>query len=168
MRDDSHTAEVVDERLETADRGGTRQAGGRSAIDAKELVDRYVALWMEANPSIRREIIRELWAPDGAHVLEPPGEIRDAAKRLAFRAPALEARGHEALEARVTRAYEEFIAPGQFAFRSRGNASRLHDVVKFNWEMVPVGGGSAAAVGLEILVLDHEGRIRADYQFIES
>jgi len=41
-------------------------------------------------------------------------------------------------------------------------------VVKFNWEMVPADGGETAAVGLEILVLGPDGRIEADYQFIES
>jgi hypothetical protein len=41
-------------------------------------------------------------------------------------------------------------------------------VVKFNWEMVPAGGGEAAAIGLEILILGPDGRIEADYQFIES
>jgi hypothetical protein len=45
---------------------------------------------------------------------------------------------------------------------------RLHDVVKFNWEMVPRGGGAVAGVGLEVLVLDDDGRIRIDYQFIEQ
>jgi hypothetical protein len=157
----------MDERRGTAHPDGVTQAEGRSPIESKGLVDRYVALWMEADPSVRRKIIRDLWAPDGAHVLEPPREIRDAAKALGFRAPALEARGWEALEARVTRAHEEFVAPGRFAFRSRENASRLRDVVKFNWEMVPVGDGAVAAVGLEILVLDREGRITCDYQFIE-
>lgn len=67
----------------------------------------------------------------------------------------------------MTRSYEEFVAPGKFIFRPRDNAARLGDVIKFNWEMVPTGGGQAAGVGLEILVLD-DGRIRIDYQFIEG
>jgi hypothetical protein len=136
-------------------------------MDAKELSERYVSVWMEADPSVRREIIRELWAPDGAHVLEPPREIRDAATRLGFRTPALEARGYEALEARVTRAYEQFVAPGQFLFRPRDDASRLREVVKFRWEMIPARGGAVAAVGLDILFLDAEGKIAIDHQFIE-
>jgi len=123
---------------------------------------------MEPNPDVRRGIIGELWAVDGAHVLEPPREIRDAAKALGFRPPALHARGYDALEARVTRAHEEFVAPGRFAFRPRDDASRLNDVVKFHWEMVPAGGGAVSAVGLEILVLDLEERIKVDYQFIET
>ncbi|HEX8861242.1 MAG TPA: hypothetical protein VGC06_19535, partial [Actinomycetes bacterium] len=69
---------------------------------------------------------------------------------------------------RVTRSYEEFVAPGEFVFRPRDNVARLGNVVKFNWEMVPVGGGEAAGVGLEILILDDDGRIRIDYQFIEG
>ena len=32
----------------------------------------------------------------------------------------------------------------------------------------PAGGGEAAGVGLEILILDDSGRIRIDYQFIEG
>src|SRR4029453_7112917 len=82
--------------------------------------------------------------------------------------PTLEARGHDELKVRVTRSYEEFIAPGEFVFRARDNAARLGNVVKFNWEMVPVGGGEAAGVGLEILILDDDSRIRIDYQFIEG
>ena len=131
----------------------------------QELADRYAALWMEPDAERRRRRIGELWAEDGVHLLQPPRELLDAAAALGF-ALALEARGHEALEFRVARAYEEFVAPGEFVFRARDDAARLGDVVKFMWEMVPAGGGAAAGVGLEILVLDGAGRIRTDHQFI--
>ena len=134
----------------------------------EQLTERYVALWNEPDPDRRHETIRELWAPGGAQVLEPPEQMRDGATQIGFPPPRLECRGHEALAARVARAHDEFVAAGGFLFRSRGNASRLDDVVKFNWEMVPAGGGAAQAVGLELLLLDDEGRIRLDYQFIES
>jgi len=88
--------------------------------------------------------------------------------RAGFSSFVLRARGHEELEARVTRTYHEFIASGDYTFRSRDNADRLGDVVKFNWEMIPAGGGEVAGAGLEILVLDTDGRITADYQFIEG
>jgi hypothetical protein len=68
----------------------------------------------------------------------------------------------------VTRSYEDFVAPGEFSFRPRDNAARLDDVVKFNWEMVRTSDGEVAAVGLEVLVLDDDGRIRIDHQFIEA
>jgi hypothetical protein len=54
----------------------------------------------------------------------------------------------------VTRAYEDFVATGGFVFRSRGDAARLHDTVKFHWVVAPVGGGEVAGVSLEIVRLD--------------
>lgn len=79
-----------------------------------------------------------------------------------------EVRGHRELDVRVTDAYERFIASGEYAFRRRDDAERLRDVIKFRWEMVSTEDGSVAGIGLEFLVIDAEGRIRRDYQFIES
>jgi hypothetical protein len=131
------------------------------------LADRYVAVWNEPDADRRRDAIAGLWSEDGVHILEPPDDILEAARKQGF-VPSLEARGHEALETRVTRAYDEFIAPGEFAFRRRDNVVRLADVVKFNWEMVGASDGETVALGLELLVLDGDGRIRVDYQFIEQ
>jgi hypothetical protein len=136
-------------------------------IDPQELADRYVAVWNEPDAEPRRKAIHDLWTEDGAHILQPPQEIRTLAAGLGFTST-LEARGHDALEVRVTRAYEEFVAPGEFAFKLRDNADRLGNVVKFNWEMVPSNGGEVAGAGLEILVLDEHGHIVTDYQFIEG
>lgn len=137
-------------------------------ITPRELVRRYVAAWNEPDAGRRRQAIAGLWAEDGAHILQPPLEVSQAAAALGFPDATLVARGHDALEFRVTRSYEEFIAPGKYAFRPRDNARRLGDVVKFNWEMVATDGGEVAAVGLEVFVLGADGRIMADYQFIEA
>lgn len=137
-------------------------------IDPQELVSRYVAVWSQPDATLRRKAICELWAEDGAHVLQPPQEIRETARGLGFTSTVLEARGHEALEVRITRAYEDFVASGDFTFKARDNADRLGNVVKFSWEMVPTGGGAVAGAGLEILILGKDGRIETDYQFIEG
>ncbi|MFC7530597.1 hypothetical protein [Actinoplanes sp. GCM10030250] len=137
-------------------------------IDLKNLTDLYVSVWGEPDAERRRDTIRRLWSADAVHVLQPPQEMRQAAEGLGFDRLVLEARGHDALESRVTRAYEEFVAPGTFVFRSRGDADRLQDVVKFRWEMVPRTGGDPAGTGLEILLLGPDGRIVSDYQFIEG
>lgn len=134
---------------------------------ATELVERYVAVWNEENADARRAAIRELWAQDGTHILQPPQEILDTAAGIGFINPVLEARGHFALDARITRAYNEFVATGQFRFRVRADAIQLGEVVKFGWEMVPAAAGDPVGAGLEFLILDAEGLIRADYQFIE-
>jgi hypothetical protein len=139
-----------------------------TAIDPGDLVRRYVAVWHEPDAELRRKAVHELWAEDGAHILQPPQEMREAAAGLGFPSPILQARGHEELEARVTRTHHEFVAAGDYTFRSRDNADRLGDVVKFNWEMIPADGGEAAGTGLEVLVLDKDGRIETDYQFIEG
>jgi hypothetical protein len=132
-----------------------------------ELVERYIAMWNEEDPDARSAAVRELWAQDGAHVLQPPQEMLGEAARIGFINPVLEARGHHALEARVTRAHEEFVAAGEFRFRQRDDAMQIGDVIKFGWEMVPAADGEVVATGLEFLVLDTQGRIRCDYQFIE-
>jgi len=135
--------------------------------DLTTLTDSYVAVWNEPDAGRRGAAVRALWSDDAVHVLQPPQEIRQAAAGLGFDRLVLEARGHDALERRVTRAYEEFVAPGTFSFRARGDADRLHDLVKFRWEMVGAPG-DVAAVGLEILLLGADGRIVSDFQFIES
>jgi hypothetical protein len=135
-----------------------------SNVDADDLVQRYVAVWTEPDPAKRRDAIEQLWTEDGAHVLQPPVEIRDAAAALGFGDTTLEARGYDEIEARVARAYDDFVAPGEYIFRASGPAVRLRDVVKFDWEMVPVGGGAAVGGGVDVFVLD-DGRVRTDYQF---
>jgi hypothetical protein len=133
--------------------------------DPNELADRYVAIWNEPDPERRRAAVRELWSDRGVQLLKPPQEIRAVAATLDM-TPVLEARGHAALEARVTRAYDEFVAPGTLVFRSCDDADRVQDVVKFRWEAVTPGGEPQGG-GLQVLMLDPDGRIRLDYQFIE-
>jgi hypothetical protein len=53
-------------------------------------------------------------------------------------------------------------------FRPRDNAARLRNLVKFNWELVSRATGEVAAVGLDVLVLDDQGRITVDYVFVEG
>jgi hypothetical protein len=137
-------------------------------IDPGKLTDRYVAVWNEPDAALRRKAIRELWAEDGTHILQAPQDIRQAAAALGFTTTTLEARGHDALDIRVERAYQEFVAPGEFTFRSRDNADRLGNVVKFNWEMVRSDTREVTSAGLEILIVDEGGLIETDYQFIES
>ena len=137
-------------------------------MEPADLADRYIAVWNEPDPYRRRSAVTGLWTEDGAHILQPPEEIAEIAARPGIGLTArLEAVGHAELEARVTSAYEEFIAPGEFRFRRRDDVQRLADVVKFRWEMVSKDG-EVAGVGLELLVLAHDGRIRRDLQFIEG
>ncbi len=140
------------------------RTGGGTVCDGN-LADRYVAVWNEPSADARRTAVGELWADDGVHLLQPPEEALKAAERLSITA-VFQARGHEELTARVDRAYEEFVAPGTMTFRRRGDVARVHDVVRLSWEAV--SNGEVVGWGTDFLVLDADGRIRADYQFIEA
>jgi hypothetical protein len=136
--------------------------------DTNEFADRYMSLWNEPNPERRRQLVAELWTEDGAQILQPPQEIREIAARPGIGMSAtLETRGHAALEDRATSVYDEWVDRGGFHFLRRDNVDRIADVVKFNWEMLSADG-EVAGVGLAFLVLAPNGRIRLDYQFIES
>jgi hypothetical protein len=131
-----------------------------------ELVGRYAAIWNEPSPERRRAMVSTLWTEDALHVFQPPREVLNAAAALNVTA-IFQARGHAELEDRVARAYQEFVAPGEFSFRAAGEPKRIADAVRFTWEMVSTDG-AVAATGLEFVLLATDGRIRLDYQFIES
>jgi hypothetical protein len=136
--------------------------------EAEQLADRYVAVWNEPDPERRRRVIAELWTEDGSQILQPPQEIREIAASPGIgMAATLEARGHAELEARAATSYEQWVGSDGLSFRRRDDVDRLHDVVKFHWEAVSQDG-QVTAVGLVVLILAIDGRIRRDYVFIES
>jgi hypothetical protein len=135
---------------------------------AKQLADRYVALWTEPDADRRQRMIAELWTEDGSQILQPPQEMRAIAASPGIGlAATLEAWGHAELEARAATSYEHWVGSEGLSFRGRDDAERLGDVVKFHWEAVSPDG-EVTAVGLVFLVLGADGRIRRDYVFIES
>ncbi|WP_072482472.1 hypothetical protein [Amycolatopsis australiensis] len=136
-----------------------------SKLGPQALADRYIALWTEPGEQARRAAIHELWAPGGVHVLLPPAEVVRVAAELGFGSPVFEARGHAAIETRVRRSYERFVATGEFTFRTRGTAVRLGPVVKFEWSTVRVADGEVAGGGLEVLLLDGNDAISRDTMF---
>ena len=133
--------------------------------DPNGLAERYTAVWMESEGDRRRKAIVDLWSEDAIHILQPTQEVYEAADERAVN-PTWQVRGHDELEARVTKAYEDFVATGEMSFRSRGGAKRLGDVVTWRWEGVSPDGEVVGA-GLEFVILAADGRIATDYQFVE-
>jgi hypothetical protein len=69
----------------------------------------------------------------------------------------------------VTRAHEMFIAPGEYVFELGASPSRLLDnVVSLNWTLASRADGTKAGGGVNVLALGGDGRIRIDYQFVET
>jgi hypothetical protein len=137
-------------------------------IDPDDFAARYLALWHEPDTAARRAAIRELWTDDGGQLVEPPEAVREVAKAAGFPPPPLAVHGYDELEARVTHAYEQFIAPGQYRFQAAGRPARLEAVFTVHWEMVPLGGGNIAASGYDVFLLTPDNRIQTSYQFITS
>lgn len=115
--------------------------------DLMDIVNGYVGVWNESEADERRRKIRSVWAPGGM-----------TCYRL------LDARGYEAIEARVTGSWNKWLKDGKYVFRP-GHAACHHDVVKFGWVMVTLPAGEVEASGLSFLVLGEDGRIARDYQF---
>jgi hypothetical protein len=132
-----------------------------------QLKDRYVAMWNEPDAATRRQAVRDAWARTGRQVLAPPKDVIDVARSLGFPSPTLEVAGHDDLEFRVTRAHEEFVAPGDYVFRARPNIGRLHDIVLLGWDMIATATGDSVGGGTDVLLLDGDDRILVDYQFID-
>src|SRR4051794_29317297 len=117
--------------------------------NAQKLADRYVAVWTETDAERRRQAIAELWVPEGEHYVGTQ-----------------EVRGYDALEKRIIGSHVKNVRDGGYRFRAARDARTLHDVVTFHWEMLPADGEEIVATGLEFLIVDSEGRILVDYQFV--
>ncbi len=116
--------------------------------DIGSLTSRYTAVWNEPDHTRRRKAIAELWTEDGVEYSEV-GEYR----------------GHDAIEARVTSAYEQFVTTGGFVFVPAGDSVTHHNAVTFSTHMVPAAGGVPVWSGAVFMLLDQDGRIQHDYQF---
>lgn len=117
--------------------------------DTDKLMERYSAVWNEHDARQRQELVTGLWAEDGVYVTGGN-----------------EHRGTAAIEAAVTTAYRDFLSKG-FVFLLAGDVAAHHRGVKFTWHMTPDGGDQVVAIGHEFLLLDEDGRISHDYQFME-
>jgi hypothetical protein len=117
---------------------------------AEDLARRYVHIWNETDPAARRSQVAGLWIENGTHYVR-----------------AREVHGHADLELRVATSHQTNVAERNYTFELGGGVEQLRDMVKFNWRMVPNGGGAIAATGSIVLLLAEDGRVRIDYQFID-
>lgn len=115
-----------------------------------DFITRYIGMWHESDPERRHQIVRDLWTEDAENIT----------RRFAVR-------GLAEITSRVDRAHQEWVAAKGFMFRPAGNTDAHNNLIKFLWEMRPRGGGPAEARGLDIFVLNDDGRIRSLYQFAE-
>ena len=115
----------------------------------EDIPAKYMAAWHEPDAAARRKVIAELWAEDGVYYNS-----------------STEFRGISGIEKAVTEAYEAFTKNG-FVF-DLVKVDVNHNAVRYQWSMVPAGGGPAAAVGTHVFTVDDSGRIVRDHQFVDE
>lgn len=83
----------------------------------QDLIDRYIAIWNEHDPTRRRELIAQTWTPDASYL-----------------DPMMHGDGHDGIDAMIDSVQQRF--PGHL-FRRVGEADMHHDYVRFSWECGP-------------------------------
>jgi hypothetical protein len=114
--------------------------------ETADIIDRYVAVWNESDPAVRRAAISDIWAPGGVEFLEAGTQYR----------------GHEALAERVTRAYEAFVGSGKYSVTSAGDEARHDDIITFTAQLTTPTGETDWAARV-FLLLGPGGLVREDY-----
>jgi hypothetical protein len=117
----------------------------------EELVQKFVGVWNETDPALRRATIGSLWATEGRHYMG-----------------AHDVGGYDAIEARVTASNRRNVVEGGAIFRPATAIQALPGVVKFRWDMTRRGSDQVLSAGVGFLRLDSDGKIIADYLFAET
>jgi uncharacterized protein len=115
-----------------------------------DFAERYAAIFNEPDPAARRDEVAALWSPAARMYTGAAGYA-----------------GLAEIEDRVAAAHQTYVADQRFLFRPLGPAQAHHDGVRIRWEMVPAAGGPAASTGVQFLLLDPDGLIRHDHQFLD-
>ncbi|WP_225732041.1 MULTISPECIES: hypothetical protein [unclassified Nocardia] len=116
-----------------------------TALDIDRIVARYVEVWNEPDAGARRALVEQLWTPDGVEFVDGGVQFR----------------GYAELTNRVTEAYLQFVATGDFTVVGAGDVTVHDDIVTFTSQLV--ADGDAAWAARVFLLLDEDGRIREDY-----
>ena len=107
--------------------------------DPTTIVDTYLSMWNEEDPSTRAQLIERAWVADGRYV-----------------DPLLEAEGHTALSEMVAGVQAHY--PGS-RFRRLSAVDAHHDQVRFAWDLI-APDGTVTVAGLDVGELASDGRLR--------
>jgi hypothetical protein len=118
-----------------------------STTEIATVVEDYIAVWNEADPARRRELIARTWTEEGTYV-----------------DPLMSGAGVEGIDAMVAAAQAQFP---DHRFELSFGPDAHNDVVRFTWTLVANGTGQAAAVGVDFATVAPDGRLDAVTGFLE-
>jgi hypothetical protein len=119
--------------------------------DTIETVERFVAVWNQADAERRRSEINNLWTANGRHLMGSQ-----------------DVQGHDALFERVTASHNASVRDNGRTFRPPTKVQVLPGAAKFRWDMIVVDTGLVVAAGVGFLLLDNNHKIVCDYLFTET
>jgi hypothetical protein len=114
--------------------------------DTTALIDNYIAIWNEADPQRRRELIAQTWTEDATYV-----------------DPMLTGAGHDGIDTMIAGAQQQF--PG-LRFELAGAPDAHHDRVRFTWHLKAEAGGDPVAIGSDFAVVA-DGRLQSVTGFLD-
>jgi hypothetical protein len=115
--------------------------------NATHVVDRYIAIWNEPDPTRRRDLIEQTWTDDATYL-----------------DPLMAGEGADGIDAMIAGVQQQF--PGYW-FRLLGEVDHHHDRVRFSWELTPGDGQPALAAGTDFGVVAPDGRLRSVTGFLD-
>lgn len=114
---------------------------------ARQLAERYIALWNETDATRRRQLLQALWTEDGSYV-----------------DPMMQARGHGQIDGPIAAVQQRFP---DFRFRlAEGSADGHGDQLRFSWHLGPAGV-EAPIKGTDFATLNG-GRLQTVSGFIDA
>jgi SnoaL-like domain len=114
--------------------------------DYQAMATRYIAGWNQTDPVARRQIIEEVWAPDGSYV-DPLANVK----------------GVDQIDATIAAVQSQFPS---FVFRLVGPVDGHGNQFRFAWELGPESDDSPVA-GFDVAVLSPEGQIQTVLGFLD-
>ena len=115
--------------------------------DLAPVVDRYIAIWNETDPTRRRDLIGHTWTDDACYV-----------------DPLVVTEGHDAIDATVAAVQTQF--PG-VTFRLAGPIDAHHNLARFTWELAPAADQAPLVVGFDVAVVSADGRLQHVHGFLD-
>ena len=113
-----------------------------------DLIDRYIAMWNEAEPARRRDLIARTWSAGASYV-----------------DPAVQGDGHAGIDAMVAAVQQRY--PG-VRFRLTGPIETHHDRLRFTWSAGPAGGADVVkGTDFAVLAADRLQAVTGFFDYVD-
>src|SRR4029079_11789789 len=126
---------------------GTTDETEDTMNNGTQLVECYLAAWNETDPAARRTAIARLWSDRGRYV-DPLADVE----------------GHDQISALIDGVQQQ--VPGHVFELVGDEVDAHHNVARFQWQLVPSGGGEPVAIGFDVAVTAEDGRIESVLGFL--